>query len=66
MTTDACGSAPAKARVASLRVLRHPKTQDPLDHALVLRFDAPASFTGEVRGDFSKHAQADKSDGFIH
>lgn len=34
-------------RVASLRVLRHPATAEVLDHALVLWFPAPHSFTGE-------------------
>ncbi len=34
-------------RVAALRELRHPVTGERLDDALVLRFDAPASATGE-------------------
>ena len=34
-------------RVASLRVLKHPVTRDILDHALVIWFPAPHSFTGE-------------------
>lgn len=34
-------------RCAAVRTLRHPRTGDVLDHALVLRFDSPASSTGE-------------------
>ena len=40
------GSLPA-ARSAAVRELRHPETGELLDDALVLRFDAPASSTGE-------------------
>ena len=40
------GSLP-EARSAALRELRHPDTGERLDEALVLRFDAPASSTGE-------------------
>jgi tRNA modification GTPase len=40
------GSLP-KARTAAVRELRHPRTADLLDEALVLRFDGPASSTGE-------------------
>ena len=40
------GSLP-EARTAAVRELRNPKTQETLDQALVLRFDAPASATGE-------------------
>lgn len=40
------GSLPGP-RNAALRELRHPVTKDLLDEALVLRFDAPASSTGE-------------------
>ena len=36
-----------EARAAAVRVLRDPSTGELLDHALVLRFDAPASATGE-------------------
>lgn len=36
-----------RARRAAVRRLSDPTTGDPLDDALVLRFDAPASFTGE-------------------
>jgi len=34
-------------RVATLRLLRDPLTSEPLDRALVIRFLAPRSFTGE-------------------
>ncbi len=40
------GSLP-EPRTAAVRELRHPTTGDRLDEALVLRFDAPASSTGE-------------------
>jgi len=40
------GSLPA-ARSAAVRELRHPETGELLDDVLVLRFDAPASSTGE-------------------
>jgi tRNA modification GTPase len=36
-----------KPRVAALRNLHDPQTQSPLDQALVLYFQAPASFTGQ-------------------
>lgn len=35
-------------RLAATRVLHEPGSGALLDHSLVLRFDAPASFTGEV------------------
>ena len=34
-------------RLAVLRTLRHPHSHEPLDRALVTRFQAPRSFTGE-------------------
>ena len=34
-------------RQAVLRTLRHPLTLEPIDRALITRFEAPASFTGE-------------------
>jgi tRNA modification GTPase len=34
-------------RVATLRTLRHPAIGEPLDRGLVIRFEAPRSFTGE-------------------
>jgi len=37
----------ARDRVASLRSIVHPKTGELLDRGLVLRFEAPRSFTGE-------------------
>ena len=40
------GELPA-ARCAAVRELRHPESGERLDEALVLRFDAPASSTGE-------------------
>ena len=40
------GSLP-EARGAAVRELRHPQTGELIDEALVLRFDAPASSTGE-------------------
>ena len=36
-----------EARCAAVRELRHPETGERLDEALVLRFDAPASSTGQ-------------------
>jgi len=41
-----CGSLP-EPRTAAVREVRHPETGELLDEALVLRFDAPASSTGE-------------------
>ena len=41
------GKAPPEVRKASLRSLRAPATGELLDEALVLRFEAPKSFTGE-------------------
>lgn len=41
------GRQPPSPRNAALQVLRHPRTQEKIDHALVLAFAAPASFTGE-------------------
>ena len=40
------GRLPA-ARTAAVREIRHPQTREVLDQALVLRFDRPASSTGE-------------------
>ena len=40
------GSLP-ESRTAAVRELRHPESAERLDEALVLRFDAPASSTGE-------------------
>jgi len=44
-----------EARAIALRELRHPGTDSLLDHALVLRFDAPASSTGEDVVEFHIH-----------
>ena len=49
-----CGSLP-DARTAAVRELRHPETGDLLDEALVLRFDGPASATGEDIVEFQCH-----------
>jgi tRNA modification GTPase len=42
-------------RRASLRLLRHPATGEALDRALVLRFGAPASYTGEEAAELHVH-----------
>lgn len=44
-----------RARFASLRKLRDPKTSSIIDEALVLRFTAPASFTGEDMAELQVH-----------
>ena len=44
-----------KPREASLRELRHPRDATLLDHGLVLRFDGPASSTGEDVVEFHVH-----------
>ena len=48
------GSLP-EARAAAVRELRHPVTNELLDEALVLRFDGPASSTGEDVVEFQCH-----------
>ena len=48
------GSLP-EPRSAAVRELRHPRTGDLLDEALVLRFDSPASSTGEDIVEFQCH-----------
>jgi tRNA modification GTPase len=48
------GSLPA-ARSAAVRELRHPGTGELLDEAVVLRFDGPASSTGEDSVEFQGH-----------
>jgi tRNA modification GTPase len=45
----------AEPRRAVLRVLRHPATGEALDRALVLRFAAPASYTGEDVAELHVH-----------
>lgn len=47
-----CGRAP-KPRLAALRTLRHEGVE--LDEALVLRFEGPASYTGEDSAEFHVH-----------
>jgi len=42
-------------RTAAVRELRHPQTRELLDEALVLRFDGPASSTGEDVVEFQCH-----------
>jgi tRNA modification GTPase len=42
-------------RMAAVRELRHPQSDDLLDEALVLRFDGPASSTGEDIVEFQCH-----------
>ena len=48
------GSLP-EARTAAVRELRHPQLGELLDEALVLRFDGPASSTGEDSVEFQGH-----------
>src|SRR3954468_9422646 len=48
------GSLP-EARTAAVRELRHPGNGELLDEALVLRFDSPASSTGEDSVEFQCH-----------
>jgi tRNA modification GTPase len=48
------GSLP-EARTAAVRELRHPTSGDLLDEALILRFDGPASSTGEDSVEFQCH-----------
>jgi tRNA modification GTPase len=40
-------------RRATLRTLRHPQSREPLDRALITRFHAPRSFTGEEMAEIS-------------
>src|SRR6476646_7623479 len=44
-----------ESRTAAVRELKHPATGDLLDEALVLRFDGPASSTGEDIVEFQCH-----------
>ena len=52
--TAIAGALP-QPRTAAVRELRHPGTQELLDEALVLRFDGPASATGEDIVEFQCH-----------
>lgn len=52
--TSIAGSLP-EVRAAAVRELRHPETSELLDEALVLRFDGPASSTGEDVVEFQCH-----------
>ena len=52
--TQIAGDLPG-ARIALVRQLRHPANAELLDDALVLRFDAPASATGEDIVEFQCH-----------
>lgn len=58
------GELPA-ARTAAVRELRHPANGDLLDEALVLRFDGPASATGEDIVEFQCHGGRAVIDGVL-
>lgn len=49
------GQGVPEARRTALVALRDPVTGDPLDRAVVVRYDAPASFTGEDMVEISCH-----------
>ncbi|MEM7619102.1 MAG: tRNA uridine-5-carboxymethylaminomethyl(34) synthesis GTPase MnmE [Pseudomonadota bacterium] len=51
---EIAGTTP-RPRQASLRTLTHPITREHLDHALVISFPAPSSFTGEHVCEFHIH-----------
>lgn len=59
-----CGELPA-ARMAALRRLHDPSSGAHLDDALVLRFDAPASFTGEDVAELHLHGGRAVVDGVL-
>lgn len=52
--TRIAGSLP-EVRIAAVRELRHPSSGELIDQALVLRFDSPASSTGENLVEFQCH-----------
>jgi len=52
-TVEALTGKPPKPRLAALRKLRHDGVE--LDEALVLRFEGPASYTGEDSAEFHVH-----------
>ena len=54
-----------EARTAAVRELRHPATRELLDEALVLRFDGPASSTGEDIVEFQCHGGRAVVDGLL-
>jgi len=54
LTEEICG-AKLVARKASLRKIHHHITGDIIDHALLLRFEAPHSFTGEDTLEIHSH-----------
>lgn len=53
------------ARIAAVRELRHPESGELLDEALVLRFDGPASSTGEDVVEFHCHGGRAVVDGIL-
>ena len=53
------------ARQAAVRELRHPSSGELLDEALVLRFDGPASATGEDIVEFHCHGGRAVVDGVL-
>jgi tRNA modification GTPase len=53
------------ARSAAVRELRHPTNRDLLDEALVLRFDGPATATGEDIVEFQCHGGRAVVDGVL-
>lgn len=55
---DALGASGLVARRASLRVLHDPRSGEALDEALALRFEAGASFTGELSAELHLHGGA--------
>lgn len=59
------GSVP-EARTAAVRDLRHPGSGELLDRALILRFDAPASSTGEDTLELHCHGGRAVVDALLH
>ncbi len=54
-----------EARQAALRTLRDPRSGEVLDRALVLRFDAPASATGEYIVEYQCHGGRAVADAIV-
>jgi len=48
-----CSGAQLPIGRVALRTVRHPLSHDPIDRALITRFEAPASFTGEDLAEIS-------------